>query len=109
MKKRVRQALNSVRGNSMHEVYTQATPTFINTATTTVVVTGQGTLVNIIINGGTTGTITIYDNTAASGTKIADFDTTNSIASIPFGSKFAKGLTVVTSAATKLTVNTLSN
>ncbi len=82
-------------------VYSYAT---ITTATTTTVKSGAGTLARIIVTGGTTGTIIIYDNTAGSGTKIADFDTTNALATYPFDATFSTGLTIVTSAATKLTV-----
>jgi hypothetical protein len=76
----------------------------ISTAATTTVKTGKGFLVRLIVTGGTTGTIVVYDNTAASGTKIADFDTTNTIDSYEFNAKFDTGLTIVTSAATKITV-----
>lgn len=79
-------------------------PTYISTATTTTVKSGSGFLHRIIVNGGTTGTITIYDNTAASGTIIAAFDTTNAIQSLEFNVTFGTGLTIVTSAATKVTV-----
>lgn len=90
-------------------VYEQATPTYISTGTTTVVVTGEGTFHTLNILGGTTGTITIYDNTAGSGTIIAAFTTTNTPGCYIFDCRFAKGLTIVTSAATQLTVTTLSN
>ena len=78
--------------------------TAISTATTTVIRTGAGVLDRIIVTGGTTGTIVIYDNVAASGTKIADFDTTNALANYVFNAAFATGLTIITSAATKITV-----
>jgi hypothetical protein len=76
----------------------------ISTGTTTTVKSGKGILHRIIVTGGTTGTIVIYDNTAASGTKIADYDTTNALATFDFDVAFSTGLTIVTSAATKLTV-----
>lgn len=79
--------------------------TYISTATTTVVKTGAGLLHTIIVNGGTTGTIIIYDNTAASGTIIASFDSTAALNTYTFNCSFATGLTVVTSAATKVSVN----
>lgn len=79
-------------------------PAYISTATTTTVKSGSGFFHRLIVNGGTTGTIIIYDNTAASGTIIASFDTTNAIQSIEFNVTFTTGLTIVTSAATKLTV-----
>ncbi|MCA1565826.1 MAG: hypothetical protein LC803_09350 [Acidobacteria bacterium] len=81
------------------------TPTYISTATTTVVKSSPGTLRTIVVQGGTTGTIIGYDNTAASGTILFSFDTTNALATYTFDASFAIGLTVVTSAATKLTVN----
>jgi hypothetical protein len=91
--------------NDVMKVEHQMRYATIATATTTTVKTGAGVLHNIIVTGGTTGTIVIYDNTAASGTKIADFDTTNLLATYPFHCKFSTGLTIVTSAATKITVN----
>jgi hypothetical protein len=78
-------------------------PLYISTATTTLVKTGAGFLHRIIVNGGTTGTIIAYDNTAGSGAIIFSFDTTNAIGSYEFNCSFATGLTIVTSAATKLT------
>ena len=79
--------------------------TYISTATTTVVKTGAGLLHTIVVQGGTTGTIIGYDNTAASGTILFSFDTTVALATYTFDVSFAVGLTVVTSAATKLTVS----
>ena len=77
----------------------------ISSATATVVKSGAGVLHRITVTGGTTGTIVIYDNTAGSGTKIADFDTINALASYELNVAFATGLTIVTSAATKITVS----
>lgn len=76
----------------------------ISTAATTVVKNGKGSLHEIIVTGGTAGTITVYDNTSAAGTKIAEFDSTNALASYRFNCVFENGLTIVTSAATKLSV-----
>ncbi len=75
----------------------------ITTATTTVVKTGQGVLVSIVPNATTTGTITLYDNTAASGTLIATIAAGKTTA-IPYLTQFVTGLTVVTSAADNITV-----
>jgi hypothetical protein len=77
---------------------------YISTATTTTIKTGAGMFRGIIVGGGTAGTIIIYDNTAGSGTIIQSFDSTNAIASYMFSCKFATGLTIVTGAATKITV-----
>lgn len=79
--------------------------TYISTGTTTVIATGDAILHSITVNGGTTGTIIVYDNTAASGSIIASFDTTNTPANYVFDVTTSKGLTVVTSAATKVTVS----
>ena len=79
-------------------------------AATTVVKSGAGTLIRIINNKPiATGVITIYDNTAASGTKIGTI--TNPAALLQEGPlqadynvRFGTGLTIVTSAADDITV-----
>lgn len=72
--------------------------------TTTVVKTGAGILHSICFNTPTaTGVVTVYDNTAASGTKIATFTT----AASPFpytqilDAAFSTGLTITTATATQ--------
>ena len=82
------------------------TPKYISTATTTQVVIGPGELVRIVIGETSAGAITIYDNTASTGTPIAVI-----VASIPegfydFGLRFQTGLRIVTAGASKLTVIT---
>lgn len=57
------------------------------------------------MNGGTAGTIIGYDNTAASGTILFSFDSTNALATYMFDVQFNIGLTIVTSAATKVSVS----
>ncbi len=80
----------------------------IATATTTTVKTGQGILHNILVTGGSAGTITVYNNTMAStDTIIASFSSTNALASYPFDVGFSSGCTVVTGAATNITVSYL--
>ena len=74
------------------------------TATTTFKV-GGGTLhgLNINTKGAASNTLTLYDNTAGSGTKIATLDTTASLgAIISFGAgiDFATGLTAVSATGT---------
>lgn len=78
---------------------------YISTGTTTTVATGSGLLHTITVQGGTTGTIIIYDGPAANNLIIASFDTTNTPATYTFDVEFSVGLVVVTSAATKLTVS----
>lgn len=77
----------------------------MSTATTTTIKTGAGYLHTIVVTGGTAGTIDVYDNTAASGTKLAAFSSTNAIASYTFDCAFQTGLTIITSAATNLSIN----
>ena len=91
--------------NDVTKVEFRNNATYISTATTTVVKTGAGLLHTIVVQGGTTGTIIGYDNTAAGGTILFSFDTTVALATYTFDVSFAIGLTVVTSAATKLTVS----
>lgn len=79
----------------------------ITTATTTVVKAAPGTLWSVVVNKPVgSSTITIYDNTAGSGTVIALI--TNSADTKPFdlgyGVRFETGLTIVTSGADDVTV-----
>lgn len=91
--------------NDVLKVEQRFSYTYISTATTTTVKSGAGFLHSITVNGGTAGTIIIYDNTAGSGTIIASFDSTNALATYTFNVSFGTGLTIVTSAATKITVS----
>lgn len=91
--------------NDVTKVEFRNNATYISTATTTVVKTGAGLLHTIVVQGGTTGTIIGYDNTSASGTILFSFDTTVALATYTFDVSFAIGLTIVTSANTKLTVS----
>jgi len=83
----------------------------ITTATTTTVKSGVGQLHSITVNKQViAGTITVYDNTAASGTIIATITFGAALAGDPpitglYGISFTTGLTIVTSAATDITVS----
>jgi hypothetical protein len=81
----------------------------ITSGTTTTVKIGNGVLVSIIVGKAVAGdTITIYDNTAASGTKIGTITHPATITSaqytIPYLVQFTTGLTIVTSGADDITV-----
>lgn len=81
----------------------------ITSAVTTVAKSGKGCLKRIVINKGVaTAVITVYDNTAASGTKLATITLPATLLdearSLEFDVVFATGLTIVTSQATDLTV-----
>jgi hypothetical protein len=69
---------------------------------TTTIKTGIGTFCALMINtkGGSGNTVTIYDNTAASGTKICTIDTTSSLTFLPYNAAFATGLTIVMATGT---------
>ena len=72
--------------------------------TTTVVKTGGGNLKRIIINKTTAnGVITIYDNTAASGTLIGTITmpatVLNTSLTFEYDCRFSTGLTIVTATA----------
>ena len=76
----------------------------ISTATTTVVKTGAGTLKRITLNEPTTAAVTVYDNTAGSGTTIATIATTTPAQDLEYNLRFATGLTIVTAGADDITV-----
>jgi hypothetical protein len=76
----------------------------ITTATTTVVATGPGVLGGIHVNTTAAGTITVYDNTAASGTKIATLKASIAEGCYLRDVHYRTGLTIVTAAASDITV-----
>ena len=85
------------------------TPRNITSAATTVVKKGTGILLAIVVNKAVaSSTYTIYDNTAASGTKIATVTNPATLTAnqytLPFMCKFTNGLTIVTSGADDITV-----
>ena len=79
-------------------------------AGTTVVKSGPGTLDRIVFNKTVAaGVITIYDNTAASGTKIATITNPavtllQSYLQLEYACTFMNGLTITTTAADDITV-----
>lgn len=78
-------------------------------AATTVVKSSAGRLKRIVINKAvSSSTITVYDNTAASGTKIATITNPLTLLDsqkvLEYDCAFATGLTIVTSAADDITV-----
>lgn len=81
-------------------------PTYISTATTTAVKSGAGILGSITVGETAAGAITVYDNTAASGTIIAVLKASIAEGTYVFDASFSTGCTVVTAGASKITVNT---
>lgn len=85
-------------------VYTKK---YISTGATTVVRSLPGVLGSVIVTGGSAGTIIGYDNaSAASGDIVFSFGSTNAIQSYKFDCILVNGLTVITSAATQVTITT---
>ena len=79
----------------------------IATQATTILKSASGTLHTITVNSAAnnTATVTVYDNTAGSGTIIAAIVTTQ-ITTLTFDVGFANGLTIVTSVANPdITIN----
>ena len=85
----------------------------ITTATTTTVKSGAGKARGILINKAVAAaTITVYDNTAASGTKIGTITFGAALLTDPplfwnLSCSFSTGFTIVTSGATDITAITL--
>ncbi|MCB1713167.1 MAG: hypothetical protein KDH96_12045 [Candidatus Riesia sp.] len=77
--------------------------TYISTATTTTCKSGRGVLRKILITETAAGAITIYDNTAASGTVLAAFKASVAEGEYEFNVRFGTGLTIVTAGASKVT------
>jgi hypothetical protein len=78
----------------------------ITTNTTTLVKRGPGTLHSIVINTTAAGTITVYDSLAATGTVIATIAASPVIGStFLYDVEFSVGLTIVTAAASNITVS----
>ena len=79
-------------------------------AATTVVKTGRGALIAIVNNKTVaSGVVTVYDNTAGSGTKIATITNPATLLQSQYNlpyyrTEFAIGLTVVTSSTDDITV-----
>ena len=81
----------------------------ITSNTTTVLKSGFGKLGKIVVNQAVANAvITVYDNTAASGTVIATITMPATLLAnhfvLEYDCHFGTGLTVVTSAATNITV-----
>ncbi len=78
--------------------------TYISTATTTTVKSGAGRVARIVLTETAAGSITVYDNTAASGTILAVLKASIVEGVYEFNCRFGTGLTIVTAGASKLSV-----
>lgn len=92
-------------GSGVMAVTGQYSYAYISTQTTTVVKSGAGILRRLVISATALGVVTIYDNTAGSGTVIwtqtMPASVLSSIYVVTFDIKFATGLTIVTATATQ--------
>ena len=79
----------------------------ISTATTTVIKSAFCFIHTLTVTGGTAGTISLYANQAASTPVVAYWSSTNNPNSYLLDINAASGCTVVTSAATDLTISYL--
>lgn len=78
---------------------------YIATATTTTVKSGAGVLHLVVLGETAAGAITLYDNTAGSGTILAVLKASIVEGTYIFDIAFSTGLTIVTAGASKLTVS----
>jgi len=90
--------------NNVLKVEERFSPLNITSATTTTVKSGAGYLFSITVNTTAAGTITIYDNTTNSGTKIGTLKASVGEQTFFYCCSFTTGLTVVTAAASDITV-----
>jgi hypothetical protein len=93
--------------NRLGESSTESIYKYISGASTTVCKYGSGKIHNFIINDGAAGSsITIYDNTAGTGTIIGTINTATVSApvSLDFNCPFFTGLTIVVVNAVNFTV-----
>jgi len=90
-------------GMMVHENYRY---TNISTADNTAVLAAPGILAGILVNGGTMGQVTVYDNVACTvgGTVVATIASPYAGQVIPFGVGMDTGISIRTAAATNLTV-----
>lgn len=78
--------------------------TNITTATDTAIHSGPCVLERVVVNTDAAGSIIIYDNSAASGTKVATIEASPSLGTFEYGCLCSSGVTVTTGAALDITV-----
>lgn len=89
--------------NDVIKSETRGSSIAISTATTTTAKSGAGHLNTLRCVGGTLGNVTVYDNTAASGTVLLPTVTPVANGVLLENIDFSTGITIVTAAATVLT------
>jgi hypothetical protein len=98
------------RSNTRLRVYSPNGYTHLAANATTTIKSGAGTLRGVTVGtkGATGNTLTLYDNTAGSGTVIGVIDTTREQPFYPFDVQFTTGLTVVIATGTAADVTVAS-
>lgn len=91
--------------NDRLKVEHQYSGSYISSATTTTVKSGAGLIHTLTIGETAAGAITLYDNTAGSGTVLAVFKSSIAEQTFVLDISFATGLTIVTAAASKIAVS----
>jgi hypothetical protein len=87
-------------------MFEQGTGVHIATATTTAIKSGSGVLHTLTVNTTAAGIVTVYDDTAATGGReIAILKASVAEQTFIFDVVFRRGLTIVTAAASDLTVS----
>lgn len=91
--------------NDVLKVENQFSNTYIATNTTTVVKATPGFLHSITVGETAAGAITVYDNTSAAGTIVAVLKASIAEQTFVFDVICGTGITVVTAAASKISVS----
>lgn len=83
--------------------------TYITTATTTQVLTGQGALVRIVLNKAATGAITIIDNITGSTANIGVIAALTPAQSIEYGVFITSGIRIINASTEDITIVSTAN
>lgn len=81
-------------------------PTYITTAATTQILTGQGSLVRITINKATTGAVTIIDGISGSTANIGVIAASTAAQTLEYGVRVVTGIRIINASTEDITVIT---
>jgi hypothetical protein len=91
-------------GQGVWTVRERYTYTNITASDNTIIKASPGMIAGLVVNGGTMGAITIYDNTTCGTGTIATISSPFAGQVIPFGANTLRGLCIRTAAAMNITV-----
>ncbi len=80
--------------------------TYITTGASTQILTGQGTLVRVVVNKATTGTIILIDGTSGSTPNIGTIAATTAAGTFEYGVQCVSGIRIVNGSTEDITVVT---